>query len=111
MDGVLGWVDGEAKVVKTGFGLQKYWVAVEVRREELSEVRKVCGTGRKEGESVVDVPGGEKATECEVLGLAMFDVVSNVTVCVDPRLLAHCYHHVTKSWAGGGAHGSSSGLL
>ena len=31
MDGVLGWVDGEAKVVETGFGLQKYRVAVEVR--------------------------------------------------------------------------------
>ena len=31
MDGVLGRVDGEAKVIKTGFGLQKYRVAVEVR--------------------------------------------------------------------------------
>ena len=72
---------------------------------------EVCGTSRKEGESVVHVPGGEKAAECKLLGLAMFNVVGDVSVCMVPRLLAHCYHHVAKSWAGGGAHGCSPCLL
>ena len=57
---MLGRVDGESEVVETGFGLQKYRGAVEVRRKELRKMWEVYGAGGKEGESVVDVPGSKK---------------------------------------------------
>ena len=108
---MLGRVDGESEVVEAGFGLQKYRGAVKVRRKELRKMREVYGAGGKEGESVVNVPGGEKAAECKLLGLAMFYVVGDVAVCVIPRLLAHGHDHVAKGWAGGRTHRCSAGLL
>ena len=72
---------------------------------------EVGGAGGEEGESVVNVPGGEETTERELFCVAMFDVVSDVVESVSPRLLAHGYHHVAKCWARRGAHGRSPGLL
>ena len=72
---------------------------------------EVCGTRGEEGESVVNVPGGEETTECKLFCVAVFDVVGDVAESVSPRLLAHGYNHVAECWARRGSHGRSSCLL
>ena len=45
---------------------------------------EVCGAGGEEGESVVNVPSGEEATERKLFCVAMLNVVSDIVVSVNP---------------------------
>ena len=45
---------------------------------------EVCGAGGEEGESVVNVSGGEETTERKLLCVAMFDVVCSRKVLGSP---------------------------